>query len=123
MSGIREEQVDCLKLQLGSVLVVNLKQQRRSCNQVFEKSPKRNRKDLQQFPCIHFWLRLQERDGEGSWSHFLNIRMDKTNYKHKTRAFTPRFPKVEKAIKGAKINSRNQSLHHQGPAQHLLDES
>ncbi|KAI3955130.1 hypothetical protein MKX01_034159 [Papaver californicum] len=52
--------------------------------------------DLQPFPCIHLRLRLQERDRrEGSRSRFLNIKMDKTNYKHKTRAFTPRFPKLK----------------------------
>ncbi|KAI3929942.1 hypothetical protein MKW98_004096 [Papaver atlanticum] len=51
--------------------------------------------DLQQFPCIHLRLRLQERDREGFRSRFLNIKMEKTNYKHKTRAFTPRFPKLK----------------------------
>ncbi|OVA13100.1 Sec63 domain [Macleaya cordata] len=52
--------------------------------------------DLQHFPCVHLRLKLQHRDRQGSRSRILNIRLENTNYKHKTsRAFVPRFPKVK----------------------------
>ncbi|KAM1340459.1 hypothetical protein ACFX2H_038850 [Malus domestica] len=50
--------------------------------------------DLQHFPRIEMKLRIQEKDS--GKSHSLNIRLVKTNYRqNKSRAFTPRFPKVK----------------------------
>uniref|UniRef100_A0A2N9HEA5 Activating signal cointegrator 1 complex subunit 3 n=1 Tax=Fagus sylvatica TaxID=28930 RepID=A0A2N9HEA5_FAGSY len=52
--------------------------------------------DLQHFPCVQVRLKLQRRDTDGAKSPTLNIRLEKINFKrNKSRAFTPRFPKVK----------------------------
>ncbi|KAM3703462.1 hypothetical protein ACJW30_04G098400 [Castanea mollissima] len=52
--------------------------------------------DLQHFPIVQVRLKLQRRDTDGAKSPTLTIRLEKINFKrNKSRAFTPRFPKVK----------------------------
>ncbi|KAK1273205.1 hypothetical protein QJS04_geneDACA008017 [Acorus gramineus] len=50
--------------------------------------------DLQHFPRVIVRLKVQRRDDEHSKAPLLNIRLEKTNQKQRSRAFTPRFPKA-----------------------------
>lgn len=52
--------------------------------------------DLQKFPRIQVKLNVKRREIGGTNSTVVNIRLEKVNSRSKTsRAFTPRFPKVE----------------------------
>ncbi|PIA63068.1 hypothetical protein AQUCO_00200832v1 [Aquilegia coerulea] len=52
--------------------------------------------DIQHFPCVQVRLNIQKSNKENAKSPVLNIKLEKTNYRRTTsRAFTPRFPKVQ----------------------------
>ncbi|CAI9111861.1 OLC1v1012190C1 [Oldenlandia corymbosa var. corymbosa] len=51
--------------------------------------------DLQHFPRVRVQLKVQKRDSNSSNGFNLNIRIEKTNSHQRTRAFTPRFPKIK----------------------------
>ncbi|PQM33210.1 DExH-box ATP-dependent RNA helicase DExH14 isoform X2 [Prunus yedoensis var. nudiflora] len=60
----------------------------------YNELPVRHNEDLQPFPRIEVKLKLQQKDSGKSRS--LDIRLVKTNFRqNKSRAFTPRFPKVK----------------------------